>query len=378
MISVFHLPVRIVFGPKSVDQVGEQAARLGKKALIVTYPDIRKVGLLDRIIDNLKNNGIEAEVFEKVEPNPRSSTVDEGADLVRNGDIELLIGLGGGSAMDATKGIAMAASGVEPLWHYVETRARPSGPVLPIIQIPTLAGTGSEINPGAVITNWETHDKRAVFTPALNAKVALVDPELTLTVPRHQTASGGVDAFSHIVETYVTDQAPMPLTDGIRETVMKMIVDYLPKVLADLNDLEARVQISWASTVAMSQLARLGGGGGNMNCHGIEHAVSGYYDVTHGQGLAALLPAWMRYTEPALPERTKLLGEKVFGKSDGIAAMEEWFETVDMRLTLKDLGCVLEEADMIADLALMSSPGLAAHPRPLDKPVIAQIYQDSF
>jgi alcohol dehydrogenase YqhD (iron-dependent ADH family) len=149
-------------------------------------------------------------------------------------------------------------------------------------------------------------------------------------------------------------------------------------VLANLDDLESRTQISWASTVAMSQLARLGGGGGAMTCHGIEHAVSGYYDVTHGEGLAALLPAWMRYTEPILPERAKLLGEKVFGKPDGIAAMEEWFEEVGMRFTLQDLGCELERAEEIADLALMSSPGLAAHPRPLDKAAIAQIYRDSF
>ena len=262
MLSIFHLPVRIVFGPKSVDQLGDEAVKLGKRALIVTYPDIRKVGLLDRIVDNLKEKGVDAVIFEKVEPNPRSTTVDEGARVLREEKIDLIIGLGGGSAMDAAKGIALAGSGSEPLWHYVETRARPGGPVLPIIQVPTLAGTGSEINAGAVITNWQTHDKNVVFTPALNARVAIVDPEITLTVPKNQTAAGGVDAFSHIVEPYVPDQNPTPLTDGIRETVMKMIVKYLPKVLAQLDDLDSRTQISWASTVAMSQLARLGGGGG--------------------------------------------------------------------------------------------------------------------
>ncbi len=378
MLSIFYLPVRIVFGPKSVDQLGDEAVKLGKRALIVTYPDIRKVGLLDRVVDNLKEKGVDAVVFEKVEPNPRSTTVDEGAGVLREEKIDLIIGLGGGSAMDAAKGIALAGSGSEPLWHYVETRARPEGPVLPIIQVPTLAGTGSEINAGAVITNWQTHDKNVVFTPALNARVAIVDPEITLTVPKNQTAAGGVDAFSHIVETYVTDQNPTPLTDGIRETVMKMIVKYLPKVLAQLDDLDSRTQISWASTVAMSQLARLGGGGGVMTCHGIEHAVSGYYDVTHGEGLAALLPAWMKYTEPILPERNKLLGEMVFDKPDGIAATEKWFEEVGMRLGLKDLGCELERAEEIADLALMSSPGLRNHPRTLDKPAITQIYRDSY
>ena len=378
MISTFELPTKILFGVGSISQLGEEAQQLGKKALVVTYPDIRRIGLLDRVIDDLKANGVDTSTFEKVEPNPRSSTVDKGASIVRKEKVDLIIGLGGGSAMDAAKGIALASSGTESIWHYVETRAQVEGPVPAIIQVPTMAGTGSEINGGAVITNWGTHVKTGVGSSYVQARVAIIDPEVTLTVPKNQTAAGGIDTFTHIVEAYITDGTPAPLTDGIRETVMRMVVKYLPQALARLDDIEARTQLSWASTIAMSQFARLGGGRGSLTCHGIEHALSGYYDVTHGEGLAALLPAWMRFTLPVRKDRFELLGNNVFGKADGIIATEEWLESVGMRLRLRDLGCELERAEEIAQLAVRSSPGLSRHPRTLDIAAISQIYRDSY
>jgi alcohol dehydrogenase YqhD (iron-dependent ADH family) len=377
-ISRFELTTKILFGAGSISQLEEEAEKLGTIALIVTYPDIRRIGLLDRTVKSLKDRGLSVLTFEKVEPNPRSSTVDEGAGIARSEKVDLVIGLGGGSAMDAAKSIAAASGGSEPIWHYVETRAQPEGSVPAIIQVPTMAGTGSEINNGAVITNWETHIKSTVGNRYMQARVAIIDPEITLTVPRNQTAAGGIDIFTHIVEAYVTDGMSTPLTDGIRETVMKMVVASLSQALAHPDDIEARTQLSWASTIAMSQFARLGGGGGSLTCHGIEHALSGYYDVTHGDGLAALLPAWMKYTLPVMEARFESLGKNVFGKVDGIQATEEWLESVGMRLRLGDLGCELERAEEIADLAVRSSPWLRMHPVPLDVPAIARIYRDSF
>ena len=315
---------------------------------------------------------MDTRIFDKVEPNPRSSTVDEGAGIARSEKADLIIGLGGGSAMDAAKGIALASSNTRSIWSYVGVRAPVEGTVPSIIQVPTMAGTGSEINAGAVITNWETHVKVSI------GKVAIIDPEITLTVPKNQTAAGGIDIFTHIVEAYITDRTPGPLTDGIRETVMKMVVKYLPQVLARLDDIEARTQLSWASTIAMSQFARLGGGTGSLTCHGIEHALSGYYDVTHGDGLAAVLIAWMRFTLPVTQDRFASLGENVFNQADGIKATEEWLESIGMKLRLRDLGCELERAEEIAELVLKSSPWISAHPRPLDAAAIAQIYRDSF
>ena len=348
--------------------------------MIVTYPDIRRVGLLDRVVEDLKSNGVDTLVFDEVEPNPRSSTVDKGAKIARDEKIDLIIGLGGGSAMDTAKGIALASSGTDSVWSYIRGgTGEVKGPVPPLIQVPTMAGTGSEINAGGVITNWETHVKTGIGHRSLWAKLAIVDPEVTLTVPEKQTKAGAADIFSHVVERYVTDDRPSPMTDGIRETVMKMVVKYLPKALARLDDIEARTQLSVASTTAMSSFVTWGDGGGVMSCHGIEHALSGYYDVTHGEGLAALLPAWMKFYLPEMKERVALLGQNVFGKKAGIKATEDWFQSVGLRLRLRDLGCELERAEEIAELAIKSTPGLDTNgPKILDAAAIARIYRDSY
>src|SRR4030042_1347368 len=155
MVSTFHLPTKIIFGVGSVTKLGEEASQLGRKALVVSYPDIRKIGLLDRVVEDLRKTGLDPLVFDKVEPNPRGSTVDEGARIARDEKVDLVVGLGGGSAMDTAKGIALARADMQSIWSYVEARARTGGVPSPIgagpllIQVPTMAGTGSKLNPGA-------------------------------------------------------------------------------------------------------------------------------------------------------------------------------------------------------------------------------------
>ena len=379
MLSRFELTTVILFGPGGISKLGEEAIKLGHTPMVVTYPDIRRIGLLDKILANLKENKLDAIVFEKVEPNPRTTTVDEGAEIARKNKVDLVIGLGGGSAMDSAKAIALASIGTASIWDFMSQRAEFKGIVPPIIQIPTMAGTGSEINHGAVLTHWETHIKKPLGGgPRIQAKLAIIDPEITLSVPLNQTKAGGFDIFSHVAEPYLTDSTPTPLTDGIRETCMKMVVKYLPRVITHLDDIEARTQLSWASTIAMSQFVRLGSGGGDQTCHGIEHALSGYYDVTHGDGLAAIFPAWMRSFYQVRQDRFRLFGNNVFGKEDGIKAMEDFLESVGMRLRLRNLGCKLEDLQALAELALKSSPQLETHPTPLDLNAIIKIFRDSF
>lgn len=378
MIVPFYLPVKIVFGAGSLKQLGEEAKANGKKALIVTYPDIRKVGILDKVVADLSKHNVGAVVFDELEPNPRTSAVDKAAEIARKEKIDLVIGLGGGTAMDAAKGIALASSGTAPVWDYVTGKVKVSGKVPAIIQVPTLAGTGSELNQIAVFTEWQSHEKRIIINPDLWAKAAIVDPEITLSVPKKLTASGGVDAFSHIGETYLTSDLMLPTNDAIREAVMKIVVKFLPRVLEHLDDIEGRTQLSWAATIASSQLSRVGGSGnGNMSCHGIEHAVSGYYDINHGAGLAALLPAWMRQILPLRKARFELLGAKVFGKVDAIAAFEDWLEQVGMKVRLRDLGCKLDKADEIANIALRVWD-FRPHPGGIDAKGIAKIYREAY
>ncbi len=377
MIQQFYLPINVLFGPGSIEQLGREAKTLGSRAMIITYPDIRKLGFLDIVLKDLENQSVETRVFEELEPNPRTTTVDRAARIARESKIDLVIGMGGGSAMDAAKGVALASSGEAPVWDYMMGKARSGKSVPNLIQVPTLAGTGSELNPICVFTHWESHEKRFMFNDKLWAKTAIIDPALTVTLPEKLTAGGGVDALSHIMECYLMPEKPLPMNDAIREAVMRVVVQVLPKVLSHPDDIDARSQISWASTIASSDLSRLGGSVGSMTCHGIEHAISGYYDINHGAGLAALLPSWMKQFYPARKERFELLGRNVFGKSDGITAFEEWLEKLGMKLRLRDLGCELEKADEIADIALKVWD-YSPHPTVMDAETIAKIYRDAW
>jgi len=378
MITAFHLPTRIIFGVGSLKQLGAEARELGQKAILVTgRGSVRRTGMLDGVIQDLRNNGVDTLIFDKVVPNPRTSTIDEGARLVRQEGVDLIIGLGGGSAMDTAKGIRLASTGTKPLWDYIGTDIKVSGTLLPLILVPTTAATGSEANNFALITNWETREKKACITPYIFPTLSIVDPELTLSVPKQQSATGGVDIFCHVVEGYITAQEPSSLTDGIMEAVMRMAVVFLPKVLTRLDDIEARSQLSWASTLACSQFVNLGGGYGQRTLHFISNPLSGYYDVTHGDALAALLSAWMKYTFPVKPERFYSLGENVFGEKDGIIATERWLHEVGMKFRLRDLGIETALFEEIAARAATESR-LKVHPRLLDVAAIKQIYQDSY
>jgi hypothetical protein len=375
MLFRYQITTAILFGPGSISNLGQEAEKLGRKALLVTYPDIRRVGLLDKVLRALKEKNIDVVVFEKVQCNPHTTTIDEGAVLARNIKPDFLIGLGGGSVMDTTKGIALTCGGTAGVWDIMMNKAKVAWPALPIIQVPTISGTGSELNPNAVLTNWDSHIKMPLSGyPELYARVAIVDPELTLTVPMNQVKAGGVDILSHLIEYYLTDDNPSPLTDGISETGMRMVVEYLPQAIANPADIKARTQLSWASTVSMSQIARLGGGGGAMTCHSIEHALSGLYDITHGEGLAALLPVWMKHFYQINNTRFNALGKNVFGKKDGLKATEQFLDSVGMRLKLRDLDCKLEDIPVITDIVSKSSPGRVT----LDPKTVEEIYRESF
>ena len=379
MTTTFYIPTKIISGAGGFGQLGKEAAQVGKKALLVTGKhSMRKSGLLERALFDLKKYGVEVTIFDKAEPNPRSSTVDEGAQIVRRKGLDLVIALGGGSAIDASKGIVVAAIGGEPVWHYIETREKVRGGYPKLITVPTVAASGSESNCGAVITNWKTHDKCVLSDLCAYPVVSIVDPELTLTLPAKPTAQGGIDIFCHLVEPYITAGHPQVLTDGILETSMRMVVDNLPRVLEKLDNLEARSQLSWASTVACSAFADLGGGDGAMTMHGIEHPLSGMYDMAHGDGLAALLPSWLRSLSDVRGARLNKLADEVFGKTDGIVAVEEWLKTTGMNLKLNVLGVEKTKLGDLAVNAIKTAPWLSAHPKKLDKAAIESIYLEAW
>ena len=379
MITTFYIPTKIISGAGAFAQLGKETSDVGKKILLVTGKNaVRKSGLLDRAVTDLKKHGVEVTVFDKIESNPRSTTVDEGATIVRQKKLAVVVALGGGSVMDASKGIVVAAIGGKSVWHYIETREKICGDIPKLIVVPTVAASGSESNCGAVITNWETHDKCVLSDRCAYPVVSIVDPELTLTLPAKPTVQGGVDIFCHLVEPYITAGNPQRLTDGIVETAMKMVVDYLPRVLNKLDDLEARSQLSWASTIACSAFADLGGGDGSMTMHGIEHPLSGLYDIAHGDGLAALLPAWLSSLADIRQDRLDKLARNVFGEKDGIAAVEKWLKECGMHHKLRDLGVEKAKLKDLAANALETAPWLAAHPKKLDVAAIVAIYGEAW
>ena len=376
MITTFYIPTKIISGAGSFKLLGKEARGCGKRALLVTgRTSARQTGLLDRAKADLEKHGLAVTVFDKVEPNPRSSTVDEGAELIRTEKTDVVIALGGGSPMDAAKGMVIAAASGRPIWHCIKYGGEDMGNCPKLITVPTVAASGSEANCGAVITNWETHEKCVVGNHSSYPAVSIVDPELTLTLPAKPTAQGGVDIFCHLVEPYVTAASPQPLTDGIVETTMKIVADCLPRVLKKLDDLEARSQLSWASTIACSAFASLGGGDGSMTMHGLEHPLSGYYDIPHGDGLAALLPSYLNSLAGIRAERLAKLGVNVFGQTNGLAAVEAWLKAVGMDFKLRDLGVARNHLPKLAECALGTAPWLSGHPSKLDSKTITEIYE---
>ncbi len=348
----FYLPTKIIFGPGTIDQVGVEAAQLGRRALIVTGKKSATAhGILGKVTDYLEKEGVEAVVCDTIEPNPRTTTIDEAGQLARTNKCDFVIGLGGGSPMDAAKAIAVAAVEAKPIWNFVPHGGAPAPPIkqaLPIMAIPTLAATGSEADAGGVYTNWETHEKAPMFSPLMFPRVAIIDPELTITVPADYTADGGIDIICHVIEGLFTGADNTPIQDRFAMGVIKTVMENLPVVLKDPKNVEARANLSWASAVALSGMVN-SGRGGSFPIHALEHSLSGHYDISHGRGLALLLPAIMEYTYKTRPHKYAILAEELFdihrdGKSDedlaaaGIDEMKKFLKSVDRLLTLKDVG----------------------------------------
>ena len=389
----FQLPTKIYFGPGKIEQIAKYIKPIGRKPLIVTgKSSMRRLGVLNKITGFLKKAGINSVVFEGIEPNPRHTTCDQAAAIARRQGCDMIIGLGGGSAMDAAKGIAVTAKTGYSIWDYVY--AGPGKPqkkiteALPIVLIPTVAATGSEADSGGIITNWETREKTGIWGEALFPRVSIVDPELTFSCPPDYTADGGVDIISHVIESYFTGTSEAYLQDRFSESVIRTVIKYLPRAIENGTDLEARTHLSWCSTVALSGLIN-SGRGGSYPLHALEHVVSAHYDISHGRGLALLLPALMEYTMPARPEKYAEMGEIVFGlrfdgvdiesaARAGIEAMKKWLASIDRLLTFRDLGIDDSKFEAMADDVVrlyMRDRDYLVNPRPIDRAGVVEIFR---
>jgi alcohol dehydrogenase YqhD (iron-dependent ADH family) len=361
--------------------------------MIVTgKSSMRELGVLDKIEDLLKKHKLEPVIFEGIEPNPRNTTCDKAAKIARDEKCDLITGLGGGSAMDAAKGIALSAKTGNPVWDYVysgpDKKQQPIREALPIVCIPTIAATGSEADAGGVITNWDTNEKTTIWGDPLFPVVSIVDPELTFTCPEDYTIDGGIDIISHVFETYFTSPADSYVHDRLSEGIVRTVIHFTPIAAKNPTDLEARSQLSWSSTLALSGFINHGRGG-SFPLHFLEHAVSAHYDISHGKGLGLLLPALMDFTMKSRPGKYIEMGRNVFGltldESNpiqsaqlAIDAMKEWLASVGRLLTFTDLEIDDSRFETMADDVVrlfMRNADHITNPSPITREGVIEIFR---
>jgi len=348
----FQNPTRLVFGTGALSRLGELVRPFGSRALLVTGGgSVKKSGVFDRAVSSLKSAGVSVTECSGIEPNPRISSVIRGMLAAREGNCDVVIGLGGGSTMDAAKVIAAAVLYEGDPWDMIyhgQSEVRPPTRALPVITVPTLAATGSEMNWGAVITNEQTKVKSFVQAECLYPRVAVVDPELTVSVPRNQTAFGVCDLITHVTEGYFNSVDGTPIQDRFAEGVILTALEWGPKAVADGRDLEARAQVQWASVVALNGWVQVGTDAA-YPVHMIEHVLSAHHDVTHGAGLAVVNPAWMRFAAKARPARFVQFAQRVFGLTPkhpddldcalaGIDRFEAFLRSIGCPTRLSELG----------------------------------------
>jgi alcohol dehydrogenase len=391
MFTIFNLknPVNLFFGEGSLSVLREESKGLGNKALIVTGKNsARRYGMLDDTINELKKAGIESIPFEEVTPNPLSTTVEKGVNVVINENCDIIVGLGGGSAMDTAKAIALTAVNegsivdYQPGGKYADSSPEKA---LPIIAITTTAGTGSEINQFAVITNAETNEKPGIGFEVIYPDIGIVDPELMLTLPKEITTDTGVDVLFHALEAYLGKGANY-YSDLIASEAIKLTVENLSTVIDNGNNLEARKKMAWANTLAGKAIDIAG----TLAIHGAGHPLGGHFNLTHAQTLAVLgvnyLKQNYKYNIEKYASLTKLLG---FGE-EGLnskelaakapASLEKFLESVNRNLKISDLVESLtdEKIEELTEDTFKTMLGtIENNPKKLTKEDIIKLYKSS-
>ena len=355
----FYAPTDIRFGKGQADCLPEELGKYGKRILMVYGGgSIKRSGLYDKLRKLLKN----FEIFELpgIEPNPKITSVRKGAEICKKEQIDVILAVGGGSCIDASKNIACGAFYEGDPWDLVLDRTKITE-ALPLAVVLTICATGSEMNNGAVISNEETNEKLEMGADVLYPKLSICDPTYLYTLPSAQTAAGTADIMSHVLEQYFQPCDTAWLTDRLSEEVLKTCIRYCPAALKEPENYEARANLMWASTLGLNHILTAGKGGA-WSCHPMEHQLSAFYDITHGVGLAILTPAWMRYV---LCDRTAgrfaLYARQVWdveaeddyqAAEEGIRRTESFFREIGLPSTLSEVGIGPEHFREMAEKAV--------------------------
>jgi alcohol dehydrogenase YqhD (iron-dependent ADH family) len=362
---VFNNTTKIIFGKGVESQVGSELK--GYKKILLHYGSgsIKKSGLYDRVIQSLQDAGVAWVELGGVKPNPSLSLVYEGIHLCRANQVELILAVGGGSAIDSAKAIAMGVCYAGDVWDFYDGSVKPQQ-ALPVGVILTIAAAGSESSVSSVITRQEGLLKRAVDSRLILPRFAMLNPELTYTLPPYQTACGVADIMAHILERYFTRVKNVDLTDRLCEATLKTVINFAPRLLENPCDYEGRAEIMWAGALAHNDL--LGTGRiGDWGSHMIEHELSGIYDVAHGAGLAVLFPAWMEYVYKEDLNRFVQYAVRVWGVDDcfgepqrialaGIARTRDFFRRIGLPVSLGDMHIGDDRLEEMAEKATQKGP----------------------
>lgn len=343
----YMTPTRLVFGENAVEKLPEVMAAIGKRVLL-TYGggSIKKIGLYDRVKELLKD--FEITELSGIQPNPKyNPSVLDGVRLCKENNIEVILSVGGGSVLDCSKAIAAGAKYDGDPWDLISYKVKAKA-ALPIVDILTLAATGSEYDCGGVISRTETNDKIGYMDPLLFPVCSFLDPRYTFTVSKKQTAAGCADAMNHIIEQYFCEDSTL-LNDGFCEAGLKSLMVNAKACLENPEDYRARAEMMFACTLGCNGIYALGNSPSGWPCHGIEHALSAYYDITHGEGLAIITPRWMRHilSERTLDRFVKY-GINVFGINAALPKQEiaekaidatyAFFESINIPMHLREVG----------------------------------------
>lgn len=363
----YFAPTKVIFGKDSHLQIGDILKKENCHKVLIHYGGKSAVasGLIDEVSGCLTDAGIDFVTLGGVVPNPRLSKVREGIELCKKENVDFILAVGGGSVIDSAKAIGYGvANPWTDVWNFYLKTEVPTA-CLPIGVIPTIAASGSEMSNSSVITNEDSWLKRgAAKCDLCRPKFALMNPKLTYSLPQYQTESGCVDILMHTMERYFVNIETMEITDSISESLMQTVIYNARILMREPDNYTARAEIMWAGSLSHNGLTGCGTGGGDWACHQLEHELGGLYDVTHGAGLAAIWGSWARYVYDVNPERFAQFATNVFDipcgldfektALAGIEAMEDFFRSIKMPVSLHELGLDLDD-QQIHELAFKCS-----------------------
>ncbi len=386
----YYTPTKVVFGRETEKEVGRLIREYGGSRVLVHYggASALKSGLIDRVKQALDAEGLFHVELGGVVPNPHLGKVYEGIELAKENKIDILLAVGGGSVIDSSKAIAYALAEPEKdVWELFKKKRKAAG-CFPVGSVLTISAAGSETSNSCVITNEKTGEKRSYNDNIARPRFAIMNPELTMTLPDYQTESGCTDIMMHTMERYFTQGGNMELTDEIAEGLLRTVMKYAEILHKDPKDYEARAEIMWAGSLAHNDLTGCGNDGGDFASHMLEHELGGMFDVTHGAGLAAVWPSWARYVYKDCMPRFVRFAEKVMGVAnegqgddaialEGIRRMEEFYHRIGMPVNMRELGINPTDDQIIAmaDSAMDASGGKKGSAKVLHREDVINIYR---